>query len=210
MPAEHQLHIAMRSTLEETVMDSRSAQFSGATGSSEPILDGIDQKTLDSLFSATYEELRRLAAIVRKSDLNATLSPTTLVNEAWLKLSRTPPAAFASELHFKRIAARAMRQILVDAARRKKASRRGGDFVRVTLDDGAEQTAAEAGDLIALDAALRELAKINARQAAMVEARFFGGLDVAGTAQLLGISEATVLRDWRAAKAWLSVELRSS
>ena len=208
--AEHRLHIPMRRSLEETVMDSRSAQFSGATGSSEPILDGIDQKTLDSLFSATYEELRRLAAIVRKSDANATLSPTTLVNEAWLKLSRTPPAAFASELHFKRIAARAMRQILVDAARRKNAARRGGDFVRVTLDDGAEQTAAEAGDLIALDAALHELAKINARQAAMVEARFFGGLDVAGTAQLLGISEATVLRDWRAAKAWLSVELRSS
>jgi RNA polymerase sigma factor (TIGR02999 family) len=187
-------------------MESRN---SPAGSDSDPILSGIDQGTLDTLFSATYEELRRLAGVVRGSDANATLSPTTLVNEAWLKLSRTPPAAFASELHFKRIAARAMRQILVDAARRKSAARNGGYFMRVTLDDGVEQSAADAGDLILLDEALDELAQLNPRQAAMVEARFFGGLDVAETARLLGISEATVLRDWRAAKAWLSSELRS-
>ena len=189
-------------------MDSRSAQLAGLDDDS--ILHGIDQHTLDTLFSATYEELRRLAAIVRKSHSNATLSPTTLVNEAWLKLSRTPPAAFTSELHFKRIAARAMRQILVDAARRKNAARHGGDFLRVTLDDGFDHAAAEAGDIIALDEALAQLALINPRQAAMVEARFFGGLDVVETAHMLGVSEATVLRDWRAAKAWLSVELRAS
>jgi RNA polymerase sigma factor (TIGR02999 family) len=197
----------MRRILGETVMEPRSAQLAGDT---DPIFAGIDQRTLDTLFSVTYEELRRLAAVVRKSDAYATLSPTTLVNEAWLKLSRTPPAAFESELHFKRIAARAMRQILVDAARRKNAVRHGGDFLRVTLDDGAEQRTAETGDVIALDEALHELARINPRQAAMIEARFFGGLDVAETAQMLGVSEATVLRDWRAAKAWLSVELRPS
>ena len=189
-------------------MDSRSAEIAGFDDDS--ILNGIDQQTLDRLFSATYEELRRLAGMVRKSDSNATLSPTTLVNEAWLKLSRTPPAAFTSELHFKRIAARAMRQILVDAARRKNATRHGGDFVRVTLDDGIDQAAAEAGDIIALDEALQALSRLNPRQAAMVEARFFGGLDVVETARMLGVSEATVLRDWRAAKAWLSVELRAS
>jgi RNA polymerase sigma factor (TIGR02999 family) len=197
----------MRRILGETVMEPRSAQL---TGDTDPIFAGVDQRTLDTLFSATYEELRRLAAAVRRSDANATLSPTTLVNETWLKLSRTPPAAFGSELHFKRIAARAMRQILVDAARRKNAARHGGDLLRVTLDDGAAQTEADAGGLISLDEALNELARINPRQAAMVEARFFGGLDVEETAQMLGVSEATVLRDWRAAKAWLSLELRPS
>lgn len=190
-------------------MESRSAHLEGGKTSIDDVLGGIDQPVLDMLFSTTYEELRRLAAIVRRSDANATLSPTTLVNEAWLKLSRAPPSGLSSKVHFKRIAARAMRQILVDAARRKNALRHGGELLQVTLDDGAEQTAASAEDLVALDDALRELARINSRQAAMVEARFFGGLDIPETAELLGISEATVLRDWRAAKAWLSLELRS-
>lgn len=188
-------------------MDPRSAQLEGVGNDIDPIFGDIDQGTLDTLFSVTYEELRRLAAIVRKSHSNATLSPTTLVNEAWLKLSRTPPAGLQSKLHFKRLAARAMRQILVDAARRKNAARHGGDALLVTFDDGAEQTEAAASDLIALDDALEALSRINSRQAAMVEARFFGGLDIPETAKLLGVSEATVLRDWRAAKAWLSVEL---
>jgi len=191
-------------------MESRSAHLEGGSNEFDTVLGGIDQGTLDALFSATYEELRHLAGIVRKSSPNATLSPTTLVNEAWLKLSRTPPAGVASKLHFKRIAARAMRQILVDSARKKNAARHGGDLMQVTFDDGAEQMAATAGDLVALDDAMRELARISPRQAAMVEARFFGGLDIPETAELLGISEATVLRDWRAAKAWLSVELRSA
>ena len=191
-------------------MDPRSAQPEGVGNDIDPIFGGIDQGTLDTLFSATYEELRRLAATVRKSHSNATLSPTTLVNEAWLKLSRTPPAGLQSKLHFKRLAARAMRQILVDAARKKNAARHGGDALLVTFDDGAEQTEAAASVLIALDDALEALSRINSRQAEMVEARFFGGLDIPETARLLGISEATVLRDWRAAKAWLSVELGAS
>jgi RNA polymerase sigma factor (TIGR02999 family) len=192
-------------------MATGSAQVAEGNGELDPILDGIDQATLDTLFSASYEELRRLASVVRKSDPNATFSPTTLVNEAWLKLSRTPPAGFVSKLHFKRVAARAMRQILVDAARRKKAARHGGEMLLVTFDeDAAHPTHAAADEIIALDEALRELSRISPRQAAMVEARFFGGLDSSETASLLGISEATVLRDWRAARAWLSVELRSS
>jgi RNA polymerase sigma factor (TIGR02999 family) len=200
----------LRKIVGETVMESRSAHFEGGSDEIDTVLSGIDQRTLDALFSATYEELRHLAGVVRKSSPNATLSPTTLVNEAWLKLSRTPPAGVVSQLHFKRIAARAMRQILVDAARRKNAARHGGDLVQVTFDDGAEQMAATAGDLLALDDALRALAHVSPRQSAMVEARFFGGLDIPETAELLGVSEATVIRDWRAAKAWLSVELRSS
>jgi RNA polymerase sigma factor (TIGR02999 family) len=191
-------------------LESRSSQLEADVIAAAGIMSGPDQRALDLLFSAAYEELRRLASSVRKSDPASTLSPTTLVNEAWLRLSRNPPAAFGSRLHFKRIAARAMRQILVDAARKKHSVRHGGDNVLVTLDDGVERTTAAANDIIALDDALDALAALNPRQAAMVEARFFGGLDIPETAELLGVSEATVLRDWRAAKAWLSIELRGN
>ena len=191
-------------------MASRNAQLENEKDDTGPDFPAVDQRALDLLFSAAYEELRRLAASVRRSDIHATLSPTTLVNEAWLKLSKNPPAAFGSRIHFKRIAARAMRQVLIEAARKRNAFRHGGSMLLVTLDDGVERTTAAESDIIALDDALNALAQINPRQAAMVEARFFGGLDVAETAEMLDVSEATVLRDWRAAKAWLSVELRGS
>jgi RNA polymerase sigma factor (TIGR02999 family) len=166
-----------------------------------------ERRALDDLFSAAYEELRRLAATVRRNDPSATLSPTALVNEAWLKLADSPAVARTSPLHFKRIAARAMRQVLVEAARRRNAEKRGGGAPVVTFDD-AMSTVTTADDVLGLDAALEELARIEPRQALMVESRFFGGLDVAESAELLGVSEATVLRDWRAARAWLSRELR--
>jgi RNA polymerase sigma factor (TIGR02999 family) len=166
-----------------------------------------DRRALDDLFSAAYEELRRLAATVRRNDPAATLSPTALVNEAWLKLADSPAVARTSPLHFKRIAARAMRQVLVESARRRNADKRGGGAAVVTFDD-AMSSVTTAADVLGLDAALEALALIEPRQALMVESRFFGGLDVAETAELLGVSEATVLRDWRAAKAWLSRELR--
>ena len=169
-----------------------------------------DRRALDDLFSAAYEELRRLAATVRRNDPAATLSPTALVNEAWLKLADSPAVARTSPLHFKRIAARAMRQVLVESARRRKADKRGGGAAVVTFDDAMSgvSSVTTAKDVLGLDAALEALALIEPRQALMVESRFFGGLDVAETAELLGVSEATVLRDWRAAKAWLSRELR--
>jgi RNA polymerase sigma factor (TIGR02999 family) len=175
-------------------------------------LDGIalDRRALDSLFSAAYEELKRLASSVRRSDPNATLSPTTLVNEAWLKLSATPSFDALSALHFRRIAARAMRQVLVDAARRKNAARRGGEMTVVTFDESLGSIATGSEELMALDEAMKELAVINPRQAMMVETRFFGGLGIPEIAELLHVSEATVLRDWRAARAWLARELRSS
>ena len=165
---------------------------------------------VDQLFSAAYEELRRLAASVRRGDPSATLTPTALVHEAWLKLSATPELAATSPLHFKRIAARAMRQVLVDAARRRTADKRGGGQALVTFDEALEITATTSEDVLALDQALLDLALQNPRQAEMVESRFFGGLEAAETAELLGVSEATVLRDWRAAKAWLAKELRRS
>ncbi|MBZ5704184.1 MAG: sigma-70 family RNA polymerase sigma factor [Acidobacteriia bacterium] len=169
-----------------------------------------ERRALDELFSLAYEELRRLASSVRRSDPNATLSPTALVNEAWLKLANSPGIASTSRLHFKRIAARAMRQLLIEAARRRKAHKRGGDgeFAVVTFDESIDQTASCGDDLLALDTALEELARIHPRQAMMVESRFFGGLDITETAVLLDVSEATILRDWRAAKAWLAHELR--
>jgi RNA polymerase sigma factor (TIGR02999 family) len=160
-----------------------------------------ERAALDELFSAAYEELRRLASAVRRSDHNSTRSATTLVNEAWVKLASSPGFTAVSHLHFKRIAARAMRQVLIEAARRRHAGKRGGgDIQFVTLDDSAS----------ALETALEALAQASPRQAEMVECRFFGGLDVLETAAALDVSEATVQRDWRAAKAWLAKELRKS
>jgi len=170
-----------------------------------------ERRALDQLFSVTYEELRRLASSVRRGDPSATLSPTALVNEAWLKLSKSPNFTAASRLHFKRIAARAMRQLLIEAARRRNANKRGGgaEFT-VAFDDSFDEKPAAGRELLALDAALEQLGRMNPRQALMVESRFFGGLDIAEIAELLEVSEATVLRDWRAAKAWLAHELRQT
>jgi len=170
-----------------------------------------ERRALDHLFSVTYEELRRLASSVRRHDPAATVSPTTLVNEAWLKLADSPPFSSLSRLHFKRIAARAMRQILIEAARRRNARKRGGgDVLTVAFDESLHEAASLGQDLLALNVALEELARMSPRQASLVEGRFFGGLDVAETAALLDVSEATVLRDWRAAKAWLAHELRQA
>lgn len=167
-----------------------------------------DRQALDRFFSITYEELRQLASTIRRSDPNATLTPTALVNEAWLKLAKSPAFDATSVLHFKRIAARAMRQLLVEAARRRNAGKRGGGLT-VTFDDASDLSLATREEILALDAALAELAEMSPRQAMMIELRFFGGLDGAETAAVLNVSEATLLRDWRAAKAWLSRQLRT-
>ena len=180
----------------------------------EPAEMGVtfeDRGALDQLFSVTYEELRRLASAVRRGDPSATLNPTALVNEAWLKLAKNPEIATTSPLHFKRIAARAMRQLLVEAARRRNAGKRGGGAqITVTFDDAVQKKASCGEDLLALNKALDTLTQMNPRQAIMVESRFFAGLDIPETATLLNVSEATVLRDWRAAKAWLAHELREA
>jgi RNA polymerase sigma factor (TIGR02999 family) len=169
------------------------------------------RNALDHLFSATYEELRRLASSVRRGDPSATLNPTALVNEAWMKMAKSPAIAATSRLHFKRIAARAMRQILIEAARRRKAGKRGGEQdITLSFDDSYQKAPSCGEDLLRLDRALDELARMNPRQATLVESRFFGGLYIPETAALLNVSEATVLRDWRAAKAWLAHELREA
>jgi len=176
-----------------------------------PIQESESEKqALDHLFSVTYEELRRLASTIKKSDASYTLNPTALVNEAWLKLAKSPPFETTSRLHFKRIAARAMRQVLIEAARRRNASKRGGQVAFADMDLVLTETAFGGDELLALDQALQELEQLEPRQARLVESRFFGGLDVMETAELLEVSEATVHREWRAAKAWLKHKLRSA
>lgn len=169
-----------------------------------------ERQDLDRLFSLTYEELRRLASSVKRGDPSNTLSATALVNEAWLRLAKSPGIAATSRLHFKRIAARAMRQMLIEAARRRNAHKRGGDgeVIFVSFEDSLDRAATRPEKLLALDTALTELARLEPRQALIVESRFFGGLEISEISSLIGVSEATILRDWRAAKAWLGQELR--
>lgn len=193
----------MRKRDESTVTGPPPASSSHPAGATR-----AGRQELDHLFSATYEELRRLASAVRRSDASATISPTGLVNEAWMKLARSSGLSFASRLHFKRVAARAMRQVLVEAARRRHASKRGGAADLVTFTESLGGVATSGHDVLALDEALDALARVSPRQAQMVESRFFGGLEIPEIAELLEVSEATVLRDWRASKAWLARELR--
>jgi RNA polymerase sigma factor (TIGR02999 family) len=179
----------------------RSAEGAGAA----------DRRAVDELFSATYAELRRLARRLRQGDASLTLNATALVNEAWIKLARSPPLNVESPLHFRRLAARAMRQLLVEAARRRLAGKRGdGRAQMVTFDEEAHDRPVSGPDLLALDDALNELALTAPRQAQMIECRFFGGMDVTETAALLEVSEATMMRDWRAAKAWLAQAMRNA
>ncbi|MGB8534806.1 MAG: ECF-type sigma factor [Acidobacteriaceae bacterium] len=172
-----------------------------------------ETRPLDEVFSLVYEELRRLASFIRRNEPGSTLNSTALVHEAWMKLKDSPHLAATSAPHFKAIAAKAMRQVLVDVARRKNSQKRGGagEVVFVTLDESAEPAAPTPieAELLALDSALQRLAELNARQAQIVECRFFGGLNVAETASLLDVSESVIERDWRAAKAWLAGTIRS-
>jgi RNA polymerase sigma-70 factor, ECF subfamily len=171
-----------------------------------------DRQSFDEQFSLVYEELRRLASGVLRSEQNGKLTPTTLVHEAWMKLAHSPQIADTSPLHFRRIAARAMRQVLVETARRRNAGMRRDGEMMVTFDELVPgiRDLASPKDILALDCALDELNRISERQARLVEGRFFGGLEISELAELLGISESTVSREWRSARAWLAVEIRRS
>jgi len=176
-----------------------------------------DASALDDLLPRVYDELRALAdAYMRRERAGHTLQPTALVHEAFLRLLRLPPGSVQNRVHFFALAAQAMRRILADHARRHRAAKRGGNAVRVpfeVIEGGAGAVAAAAGgtqEVAAddLDAALEDLAKLDARQARVVELRFFGGLSIEETAEVLGVSAATVKRDWLVARAWLHRELR--
>jgi RNA polymerase sigma factor (TIGR02999 family) len=177
--------------------------------------ESLTPHQLDELFSIAYEELRRLAAAVKQGDHSATLNPTALVNEAWMRLRNSPGLVAETPLHFKRVAARAMRQILIEAARRRQAQKRGGEGLAILtgLDDagGAVSTHVPgAEEVLALEQALHELEQLAPRQARLVEARFFGGLEVSELMELFQVSEATVTRDWRMARAWLAHRIKGS
>jgi len=178
-----------------------------------------DASALDDLLPRVYDELRALAdAYMRRERAGHTLQPTALVHEAFLRLLRLPPGSVQNRVHFFALAAQAMRRILADHARRHRAAKRGGSAVPVPLelvegepDAAALARSAPAGPEVAaddLDAALENLAKLDPRQARVVELRFFGGLSIEETAEVLGVSPATVKRDWLVARAWLHRELR--
>jgi RNA polymerase sigma factor (TIGR02999 family) len=165
-----------------------------------------DKQALDDLFNLAYEELRRIARSIPHSAPNVNVSTQTLIHEAWLKLVNSSKLKLDSKLHFTCVAAKVMRQIVVDIARRRGAFRRAGLFV--TFDEALGVSVSRNQDVLALDAALEELARMNPRQARTVELRFFGGLDIPEIVAALGVSKSTVDRDWRVAKAWLQAEIR--
>ena len=155
-----------------------------------------------------YNELRRIARnFMRRQNPGHTLQTTALVNEAYLNLVGSSRVNWQSRTHFFAIAAQLMRRVMVDSARRKKSRKRGGEFLRVTLDDGAEIPAENNTDLVALDEALTRLAALDPRHARIVELRYFGGLTEEQIAAALGVSERTVRRDWVLARSWLFREL---
>lgn len=161
-----------------------------------------------AVLPAVYDELRRLAtAFLSHERPDHTLQPTALVHEAYLKLAVQANQPWRNAAHFKALAAGAMRQVLVEYARRHRSIKRGGRGQRVPLDSSIITLQHHDIDLLALDDALQQLAKLDFRQSQVVELRFFGGLSIDETAELLGVSPATVSNDWAVARAWLSREI---
>lgn len=170
-------------------------------------LPGIGGGSPERLFELLYEQLHGLAGQVRIGRAGATMNTTALVHEAYIKLAAAGDVDLQSRLHFFRLAARAMRQVLVDGARRQLAEKRGGDLVLVTLNDAAHATPMRASTFLALDCAIDRLTELDPRAAQVVECRYFAGLSVEETATALDISPRTVKRDWRVARALLTAEL---
>jgi RNA polymerase sigma factor (TIGR02999 family) len=170
--------------------------------------------TVDRLMPDAYQELRRLAAAyLRRERPGQTLQPTALVHEAYLRLAKDKPGRWQNRAHFCAIAANAMRQILVERARARAAIKRGGGQPKVTLIENLDAgggTSPAPVDLLAVDQALDRLAALDAQQARIVELRYFGGLSVEETAEALGISPATVKRDWSVARAFLAQQLATA
>lgn len=167
-----------------------------------------DGSGLDELVPLVYDELRRLArGYLRQERRAVTLQPTALVNEAYLRLQKDRKQEWQSRAQVVGIAARAMRQILIEAARARGAMKRGGGAAQVTLDEGLLARSTQTVDLLAVDDALQRLARLDSEQAKLVELRFFGGLTIEECAEALSISPATVKRHWTVARAWLQREM---
>ena len=167
-----------------------------------------DSGALERLFPVVYQEMRRLAAsYMRGERAGHTLQPTALANEAYLRLVGPREYPWQNRAHFMGVAAKAMRGILVDHARRRSALKRGGDRVQVPFDGTLEVEGGPVASFDDLDRALLDLAQRSERQARVVELRYFGGLTIEETGEVLGISPVTVKRDWATARAWLYREL---
>jgi len=167
-----------------------------------------DKTALDQLMPLVYDELRRLAkSYLRRQRQNHTLQATALVNEAYLRLIGQSTVSLQNRAQFFGLAATLMRNILVDHARAQHAANRGGSQYMLSISKADRLSAKPALDLVALDDALKDLAAIKPQHSRLVELRFFGGLTIEETAQLLGVSHATVERDWSFARSWLRREM---
>lgn len=190
-------------------MDERESRAPEITEMLRELSDGKPE-AWDNLLPLVYEELHRQAArFLRKERPGHTLRPTALINEAYLKLIDQRDVTWESRTHFYALAAQAMRRILVDYAKTTKRKKRGGDDLKLPLEEAMAVAAKEKSvDLIALDEALNKLAEQDERQARVVELRYFSGLSLDETAAALRVSRATVANDWNMAKVWLFRELR--
>ena len=169
-----------------------------------------DRSALDALIPLVHDDLKRLARrFMARERTGHTLQPTALVHEAYVRLAGERAMRWQNRAHFLGVAAQLMRFILVDAARRRRIPRRGGDLRRVSFDEALVVADDRPDSLLALDEALSRLARIDGRKARVAEMRLFGGCSVEESAEALDVSAVTVMRDWRFAKAWLQRELES-
>ena len=167
-----------------------------------------DQNALEELVPLVYSELRRLArSYMRRERADHSLGGTALVHEAYLRLVNQKEMQWQNRAQFFGVASQLIRNILVDHARRRNRLKRGGDAVKLAIDEGTDASGERELDLVALDDALTALAEMDPRQSRIVELRFFTGLSIEDTAEALGISPATVKREWVTARAWLHREL---
>jgi RNA polymerase sigma factor (TIGR02999 family) len=167
-----------------------------------------DESALDKLMPLVYDELRRLAhQHMRREKPGHTLQTSALVNEAYVRLVDQSEIQWEGRAHFFGIAARLMRQILVDRARRRNFAKRGGGAIRVSLTEAMTVAQEQSANVIALDDALKNLEKTDQRKSRIVELRFFGGMSIEETAKVLKVSPGTVMRDWTFARAWLRNEM---
>jgi len=167
-----------------------------------------DREALDKLVPLVYDELRRIARrYMEREPAGHTLQTTALVNEAYLRLIEQKGMKWQNRAHFFAISAQLMRRILVSMARARHANKRGGDARQVSLDEALVVSEERAAELVALDEAMNELAALDPRRSRVVELRYFGGLSVEETAEVLKISPETVMREWKRAKAWLYTQL---
>jgi RNA polymerase sigma factor (TIGR02999 family) len=167
-----------------------------------------DKEALDRLLPLVYAELRRLARrYMRREKPDHTLQTSALINEAYIRLVDQRHVQWQNRAHFFAVAAQVMRHILIDHARRHAYAKRGAGARQVPLEEAASLTDLRASELVALDDALDTLAALDARKSQIIELRFFGGLSIEETAEVLHVSPVTVTREWRAAKAWLHLEM---